>query len=320
MPIILNEFNEVTKIIETKDVGKNPTYLINILTRYYYHAEGIKDKDLYNKIDCFLKANFNNYKPSKWQDYINKQMKNADKYPLSNIEYVPITKEELNVISKIDNIRLERLAFTILCLSKFYNLRSKNNNNWVNCKIKELFKLARVIIKIENQCLMLNDLMNLELITYSAKVDNTNIKADFIDDTSDIILKITDFRELGYEYMLWKGEKFFRCGECGILSKQNQLGNRQYCRKCIQYQPIEIKIIHCQDCQKELTIPAWDMKTKRCDECQKLADYTPIETKTVICIDCGSEFEVNAQNMKKTRCDDCQTEYRKKYDRERKNK
>lgn len=175
--------------------------------------------------------NYINYNPVKWSATIDRQVNKSDKYPLIKIDNIPITKNEIDTIQSIKNIRLERLAFVILCFAKFSNLRSENNNDWVNREIKEIFKLARLPVVISKQCLMLNDLKKLGLIEYSKKVDNVNINVQYIDNDSEILLRLTDFRELGYEYMLFKGEKYIRCGECGILIKQKN--NRvKYCKGC----------------------------------------------------------------------------------------
>lgn len=195
---------------------------------------------MFNLLNQHMINNFPNYNPVKWYKTIENQIKNADRYPLVQIEFVPITKKELEVISSINNIRLERLAFVLLCFAKFNNLRNKNNNNWVNYNIRDIFKIARIPTTIEKQCLFLNDIKQLGLIKYSKKIENININVLYINDNSDIVLKINDFRELGYEYMLWKGYKYIRCGECGILVKQKN--NRiKYCKYCAAENRREIK-------------------------------------------------------------------------------
>lgn len=47
------------------------------------------------------------------------------------------------------------------------------------------------------------------------------MKVNFINNDSNVILKIKDFRELGYEYQNYIGDgKFIRCSECGRLVKE----------------------------------------------------------------------------------------------------
>ena len=98
--------------------------------------------------------------------------------------------------------------------------------------------------------------------------DNTSIRVTFIDTESPEELFVSDFRELGYEYLKYKGENFIRCAECGILTRGNKNGTKRYCKDC--------------------------------------AAYTPQETKTVVCVDCGNQFIVKSLNRKTCRCNGCQ--------------
>lgn len=265
--IILNETKAVQELLNN-NTANNPKMVINLLSRYYINNEKLTSQDTLKKIDNFLRSNCKKYIYSKWVDYIKKQIKLAKKFPLSEIDYIPITQMELDTIAQLNDIRLERITFVLLCYAKMYNLKTNKNNNWVNQELKTIFKNARVTVKIVDQCSMINKIKTSGLITYSKKVDNTNVKVNFIDnDTDSIMLRITDFRELGYEYLVWKGEKFFRCLECGILTRQNKQGNRKYCNLCSKYKPIETKFIICIDCGCEVKVDALDNQTNRCEEC-----------------------------------------------------
>ena len=68
----------------------------------------------------------------------------------------------------------------------------------------------------------------LGLITPSKMVNCTNIKVEFIDKNSPIVLVITDFRNYVYEYLRWKGENIINCENenCKILFQPTN--NRQY--------------------------------------------------------------------------------------------
>ena len=104
----------------------------------------------------------------------------------------------------------------------------------------------------------------------------------YINDDSEKVLFISDFRELGYEYLKYKGENFIRCRECGVLIRNNKAGTKKYCSKC--------------------------------------SGYIPQEVKTVVCIDCGKEFKVPGNNKRTIRCQECKIEHIREYDRIRKSK
>ena len=67
------------------------------------------------------------------------------------------------------------------------------------------------------------------------KNDNLNLRVTFIDDESEAILRVGDFRELGYEYLNYIGDgKFIRCDCCKRLvrKKSKHDGVTKYCNEC----------------------------------------------------------------------------------------
>ncbi|MCI1958990.1 MAG: hypothetical protein LKJ25_05125 [Clostridia bacterium] len=178
-----------------------------------------------------MKNNYPRYNPVDWSSSIEKYAVKAAKYPLCECKGVWITENELKTIEEIHNKVLERLAFTLLCLSKFRNYRNSKNNNWVNYSNGEIYKLACINTTAFDKDLKFNQLRELGLIEYAKKVDNLNIKVLYIDDESENKLFISDFRKLGYEWRLYKGEKYIRCADCGILVKKNSNRNK-YCKDC----------------------------------------------------------------------------------------
>ena len=89
-----------------------------------------------------------------------------------------------------------------------------------------------------------------------------------MDDESEKVFQVCDFRELGYEYLKYKGENYIRCSECGILTKGNKNGTKKYCSSCAQYSPQETKTIKCVDCGADFIVDARVMSKCRCDGCQ----------------------------------------------------
>lgn len=233
MSVILDEKKYVEKIIEKGEVGKKPTSTLFLLSKYYRQEEKLGEKKTIEKLNDFMVKNYKGYNEALWEDIIEDISKKGKKYSLQQIESVNITESELKKISEIDQLKYRKLLFTMLCYAKLYNINSETNNGWVNTDIREIYKVARVTVKYRNdKYLYLNDLEQTHLISFSNKNDNLNLKVNFIDNNSDIVLKITDFRELGYEYMNYIGEgKFIRCSECNILTKKKS-NNQSYCNCC----------------------------------------------------------------------------------------
>lgn len=217
-----------------------------------------------------------------WNDSIEKLASNAKKFTLYEIEGIWITEEELNTIHNINNKVLERLAFTMLCLAKLALRKNSNANGWINEDAKTIFSLARISGSTTDRYIRISQLSEMGIIDLPNKNDLLSYKLTFINEESDNVLFVHDFRELGYEYLKYCGQNIIHCAECGILVRGNKAGTKRYCSSC--------------------------------------AAYTPQETKRIQCIDCGKEIEIDSKNNKTRRCKDCQKEYVKKYDRERKRK
>lgn len=214
------------------DISKTSVFL-SMYARYLYHEEEMRKTGIIRKLDEFMKSRYPRYNPVNWSANIEKYASKADKYPLCKCNGVWITKDELKTIEDLHNKVLERLAFTLLCLAKFSNFRNTQNNNWVNYSNGEIYNMACINTTAFDKDLKFNQLRDLGLIEYAKKINNLNIRILFLNDESENVLFISDFRKLGYEWRLYKGEKYVRCADCGILVK-NTNGKRKFCKECAE--------------------------------------------------------------------------------------
>ena len=236
MPVVLNEVKQAEHIIENGEVGNKPTSTLFLLGKYYRVKENLDKKQTFNKLNEFMEHNYKNYNSALWEDIIEDICKKANKYPLREINSIGITQNELDKISELDNLKYQKLLFTMLCYAKLYNRISENNNGWINADIKEIFRAARVSVKYRNdKFLYLNDLEKTGLISFSNKNDNLNIRVNFVDMNGSFVLDIDDFRELGYEYLKYiRRGKFIRCTNCKRLVKKKSKHDysTKYCTTC----------------------------------------------------------------------------------------
>lgn len=236
MPVVLNEVKQAEHIIEKGEVGNKPTSTLFLLGKYYRVKENLGKEQTFHKLNEFMKSNYKNYNSALWEDLIEDISKKSNKYSLREINSIGITQQEFDKISKIENLKYRKLLFTMLCYAKLYDRISENNNGWINTDIKEIFKTARVSVKYRNdKFLYLNDLERTELISFSNKNDNLNIRVNFVDMNGESVLDVDDFRELGYEYLNYiKKGRFIKCTECNRTIKKNQKTGRpiQYCKSC----------------------------------------------------------------------------------------
>jgi len=268
--IILNEREYAENCLRNGLMDSKPFNTLSILAKYYYHYLGYRKKKITSLLLNYLSKYYPRYELNElsWQTSVEKIASNAGSFELFEIPGVKVTKSEMETIIGLKNKVLERLAFTMLCLAKLNNIKNPRNNGWVNADSKEIFSYARISCKADEREIKIGKLWQKGLLEFSKRNDNLNCRVTFINDDSEEELFISDFRELGYEYLLYKGENLIRCADCGILTRGNKAGTKKYCKDC--------------------------------------ATYTPQGSKTVVCVDCGKEFETSSKNSKSIRCQECQ--------------
>ena len=272
--IVLNEKKYAIECLENGFVGRKPFFTLSIIAKYYYYCLNYKKSKIEMLLNDFMFKNYSiGYQSDRlsWQDTIEKIVKKVNNYTLLELDGVKITKSELKTISGIGNPNKERVMFTILCLAKFGIARNPQSNGWVNTDSKEIFKMARVSCKAKERELYIGDLCDRGLLELPKRNDNVSLRVTFIDDGEEELF-ISDFRELGYEYLKYNGENFIRCAECGILTRGNKNRTKRYCKDCAAYTPQKSKTIICVDCGKEIVISGNNKRTIRCDNCQIKAD------------------------------------------------
>lgn len=228
--IILNEKSCAEYALDNLSLGEKPVETLGRVARYYYSV-GYKKKEIGSLLEDFMLKCDPTVNIVKWQGTIDKQVNNADKYELVELSGIEITQDEMDKIQQLNGKLLQRLMFTMLCLAKYGNAVNSKNNNWVNKKDKEIFSLANISITTKRQSFMINDLWTMQYIGFSRVVDNININVKIINDSSPTVLYISDFRNLGNQYMKYCGEKYIECVCCGKVVKENH-GKQQYCNDC----------------------------------------------------------------------------------------
>lgn len=202
------------------------------MARYYRQIDELDEKETIDRIDGFMHKNCEMYNPIKWRGAIAKCVKEAKKYKMIQIENVGITQQELDIISSIDERRLRKLLFTLICLAKFYDKRSSTANDWVSTEYKDIFRMAHLFVTQKVQTKLLSDLYNLGMISFGSKITNLNIHVNVIDHENESVWLIDDFRDLGNEYVFRaEGTDLMRCKACGLVIRRNK-NVQKYCPDC----------------------------------------------------------------------------------------
>lgn len=240
MSIVLNEHYYAEQAIQTRSLGKKPSETLSRVARYYIDScDSANKKTIRSKLDLFLLQCDSTASIPKWSKMLDFATDWAFKHEAIQIDSITITKPEMDKIDSLDGKQIRRLAFVLLCLSKYWNIVNSQNDNWVNSKDNEIMAFANINTSIRRQCAMYATLRDAGLIQFSKKVDNTNVRVCFAED-GEVEMTITDLRNLGYQYLKYHGEPYFECTNCGITVKIDEptKGRKQkYCKECA----VEIK-------------------------------------------------------------------------------
>lgn len=233
MSIVLNEYEWAERAIANRSLGAKPTETLSRISRYYY-ANKYSKPDIRRLLDSFMLQCNSSVSLVKWSDTLDRLAKNSSKYPLICVGSIKITDMEMGAIKNLKGKQLQRLAFTLLCVAKYWDIVSDKNNHWVNSPDKEIMKMANINTSIKRQSAMFGELRDAGLIKFSKKIDNLNVQVCFML-SGQVVLEVHDFRNLGYQYLKYNGEKYFECENCGITVKmQNPNKGRppKYCPDC----------------------------------------------------------------------------------------
>lgn len=230
--IILNEQNYVEDLLNQPALSKKTYQDLSLIAKYLYHNKALKADQIYTELVNIMEDKYPNFIISKWQNSLLKISRDANKKNLFVIDYIPVTQNELDTINSIYSKPIKRVAFAILCLAKYKNAVNPDNNNWINYEFKDIFRVSNVTATVKEQCNIINEMKNSGLVKMNNLVNNLSLNISYIDQSdSNTILKIYDFRNLGYEYLLYCGDKFIRCDRCNILTRKRGKTDK-YCKSC----------------------------------------------------------------------------------------
>lgn len=231
MSIVLNEREWAQVAISERQLGKRPSETLARIAKYYYQVDGYKKSEIRGKLEDFLLQCDPNVILQKWSDTLDRAVRGCGKYKLIEVDGVDVTEQEMSVIKSLEGKQLQRLAFTMLCVAKYWNAASQSNSGWVNTADKDLMALANINTSIQRQSQFMYQLRELGLIRYSHRVDSLNVQVTFISDDSKPVVRITDFRNIGNQYQLLCGGNYIQCKECGLTVRRTGTAHK-YCSEC----------------------------------------------------------------------------------------
>lgn len=233
MSIVLNEYDWAERALKDKALGKKPYETLSRVAKYYTYKNYAR-KEVRRLLDEFLLQCEPTASLVTWSDTLDNAAKYAAKYPLIMIEEITITKPEMEKIDALPGKQLRRLAFSLLCIAKYLYAVSPNTSYWVGTPDNEIMKMANINTSIKRQSSMFGQLKDAGMIRFSKQIDNLSVQVLFAEE-GETAVRITDFRNLGYQYMKYHGEPYFECAHCGLTDKiksSTQRRPQKYCAQC----------------------------------------------------------------------------------------
>lgn len=267
--MILNEEKYVRDILLGKNRNiKSAITKIGYITRYNLHILGKDDIENYISTVLWMNKHQDNFEEAVYSNAISNAIKGAKKRKFYKIDNIVVTKNEIEIIKSLNNIREEKILFVLLCLAKQQAVSMNFIDGLVQYTITDLCKMARVSVPADDREYILHDILVKNLISCPKKNDTKCLMVNFIDGDGDaeLVLNEIDCQELAYIYLQWKnGKGFKRCKSRGRLMRSK--GSKDICAYCGQ-SPRDTTHIWCIDCGDEVEISQFDAKTCRCEECQ----------------------------------------------------
>lgn len=257
MAIVLNEYEWAEKMINERRLGKKPGETLARVAKYYFENNYSK-KEVRKLLDQFLIQCDPDASLMQWSDTLDKIVKSAARYQLIQIDGVPIFQSELDLIDTLPGRQMKRLAFAVICVAKYWNAVSASNNSWLNTDDKEIFQMANVTIPSRQHDVMYGKLREIGLIRLSKKIDNLNVQVLCLSDGSKeddhVAMVIKDYRNLGYQYMMYYGGPYFICEHCGITVPVKNCSQKKSLMKGGHVNDVGRKPKYCSVCAAEIRI------------------------------------------------------------------
>ena len=153
MNIVLNERELAEEAIILGAIGKKPYDTLNMVARYYFD-NGATRPEVQSLLESFVLQCDPAASIPKWSKTIEYAINAAAKRDAIKIDAIRVTVSEIEKIDALDSRPLRRVAFTLLCLSKYWDIVNKSGEHWVNNKDGEVMKMAQVGASVKRQSLM----------------------------------------------------------------------------------------------------------------------------------------------------------------------
>ena len=239
--MIFNELEYAERMLKEGFLQDKYLMELKLLAKYYNKIKGLITDDVKIKLKEFCKKYLPEYNEILHLELIVKAVHYGvqKKNTLVIVPFIPIMKNELEEIKKLNNLNLEKLSFIALLLSKtnkympISNKRKKNKNiikgYYVNNYLfKDLFDYAGVICNKKERDEFIDRLCETKLFNLTIFCA---LEVNFVDEINKSEFIIEYFDDLILEYLKYIGHNIIYCDNCGksFIPSNNR---HKFCKDC----------------------------------------------------------------------------------------
>jgi hypothetical protein len=201
---------------------------LSILARHY-NSQGDSREQIKSKLISFSKKWAPQFNESKNECKILQAIDNVSKEKISS-NLVIFSKTELDNITKLENFKLQKLIFILMCLAK------KDGHSYIYLNTEGIYKLSEIFELAEIKATKSEQEYFLYLLQKSGAIF-CNLKPllryDLLwcDNFSQKILELKPCAEMILEFEKYIGKPIIRCQRCGKLTRVKSL-TYKYCENC----------------------------------------------------------------------------------------
>lgn len=237
----MNEKERVESLLKTGDFSSNDYHEVRLVIRYFINELGMTIKeDLMTKITEFLEDKMTDYYEWEWEDrlesIIKEELKNQT--PITSVEAIYVTQEEVDIIRKLKNSSQRKLLFTLIMYARYNTVKRGVETEWASAPSQQdIFKSANINnLTILKQNLVVADLLDLGLVSQSKHMRKLNLKVNCLHNKGEIAFWVTSFEDMGVaieNYINIHYNGYRKCEVCGKAYKPNKGDySSKYCPSC----------------------------------------------------------------------------------------
>lgn len=224
-----------SEIFEEEHIGRT----IYRRARYNYYIKNLTDKKNYDEVVRFITEHSTlGLTELELYELVKKTVREVKKRGLKLVDHIYLRQSEMDFIVNLNDIKLEKIAFVLLCLAKYHNEVSEEADNCIYFKLNEIKNMARINMSKKDFEYFYNNMYKIGALLENNSPTSTVQIVNFTsyDESDPIVMEIqeVDYLELAYLYLSWKnnGKQYGRCSKCNRLMRQGKTKPRKYCEEC----------------------------------------------------------------------------------------